>query len=145
MFARTTEESPWNVVEADDKRTARLNLISHLLSLVPYERLGKAQKGRLPRASGASTSAHRSRPEREVPDALHRHLSSMLPRDAAHRSSPCSSATLAGKSAEIRLSAVPRSGHTGCRIGVERVERLALKQRLGEALELVAVLASAAG
>ena len=36
MFARTdTEASPWYVVEADDKRTARLNLIGHLLSIVP--------------------------------------------------------------------------------------------------------------
>ena len=40
MFARTdTGESPWWVVEADDKRTARLNLMSHLLSVIPYERL----------------------------------------------------------------------------------------------------------
>jgi polyphosphate kinase 2 len=40
MFAHTdTKESPWWVVEADDKRTARLNLISHLLSRVAYERL----------------------------------------------------------------------------------------------------------
>ncbi len=38
MFAHTdTEDSPWFVVEADDKRTARLNLISHLLERVPYE------------------------------------------------------------------------------------------------------------
>ena len=38
MFAYTdTRESPWYVVEADDKRTLRLNLISHLLSLIPYE------------------------------------------------------------------------------------------------------------
>jgi polyphosphate kinase len=38
MFAYTdTSESPWYVVEADDKRTLRLNLISHLLSLIPYE------------------------------------------------------------------------------------------------------------
>jgi polyphosphate kinase 2 len=38
MFAFTdTRESPWYVVEADDKRTARLNLISHLLDQVPYE------------------------------------------------------------------------------------------------------------
>jgi polyphosphate kinase 2 len=49
MFARTdTEPSPWWVVEADDKRTARLNLISHLLSLVPYERPGKAKPVKLP-------------------------------------------------------------------------------------------------
>jgi len=40
MFAFTdTRESPWYVVEADDKRTMRLNLISHLLSLIPYEDL----------------------------------------------------------------------------------------------------------
>jgi polyphosphate kinase len=40
MFAYTDiKESPWWVVEGDDKRTARLNLISHLLSLVPYEHL----------------------------------------------------------------------------------------------------------
>jgi polyphosphate kinase 2 (PPK2 family) len=40
MFAFTdTEESPWWVVEADDKRSARLNVISHLLGVLPYERL----------------------------------------------------------------------------------------------------------
>ena len=32
-----TKESPWFVVDADDKRAARLNLISHLLEQVPYE------------------------------------------------------------------------------------------------------------
>jgi len=38
MFAYTdTKESPWNVVEADSKKTARLNLISHLLSQIPYK------------------------------------------------------------------------------------------------------------
>ncbi|HMJ76062.1 MAG TPA: polyphosphate kinase 2 [Iamia sp.] len=40
MFARTdTDESPWWVIDADDKRHARLNCISHLLSLLPYEDL----------------------------------------------------------------------------------------------------------
>ena len=43
MFAHTdTKQSPWWVVEADDKRRARLNVISHLLSLVPYEDLTPA-------------------------------------------------------------------------------------------------------
>ncbi len=38
MFSYTdTKLSPWYVVEADDKRRARLNCISHLLSLVPHE------------------------------------------------------------------------------------------------------------
>ena len=38
MFAYTdTKELPWFVVEGDDKRTARLNLIAHLLDQIPYE------------------------------------------------------------------------------------------------------------
>ena len=38
MFVHTdTPESPWYVVEADDKRRARLNCIAHLLSAVPYK------------------------------------------------------------------------------------------------------------
>ena len=32
-------EAPWFVVDAEDKKTARLNLISHLLSQIPYEDL----------------------------------------------------------------------------------------------------------
>lgn len=40
MFAYTdTKESPWYVVEADDKKRARLNCIHHLLSKIPYEDL----------------------------------------------------------------------------------------------------------
>lgn len=43
MFAFSdTKQSPWNVVDADDKRTARLNTIAHLLSLIPYEDLTPA-------------------------------------------------------------------------------------------------------
>lgn len=33
------EEAPWNVVEADDKRRARLNTIRHLLAQIPYRDL----------------------------------------------------------------------------------------------------------
>ncbi|MEU9795811.1 polyphosphate kinase 2 [Streptomyces sparsogenes] len=37
MFARTDiPEAPWYVVEADEKRAARINMIAHLLSTVPY-------------------------------------------------------------------------------------------------------------
>jgi polyphosphate kinase len=40
MFAHTdTEQSPWWVVNADEKRHARLNCVSHLLSQIPYEDL----------------------------------------------------------------------------------------------------------
>ena len=40
MFSYTdTKQAPWYVVNADDKKRARLNCINHLLSLVPYEDL----------------------------------------------------------------------------------------------------------
>ena len=40
MFKYTdTKQAPWFVVNSDDKRRARLNMISHLLSLIPYEDL----------------------------------------------------------------------------------------------------------
>ena len=40
MFAATdTPGSPWWVVESDDKRSARLNAISHLLGSIPYHHL----------------------------------------------------------------------------------------------------------
>jgi polyphosphate kinase 2 len=38
MFVHTDiPEAPWYVVEADDKRKARINCIAHLLSEIPYE------------------------------------------------------------------------------------------------------------
>ncbi len=40
MFAYTdTKQAPWYVVNADDKKCARLNCIHHLLSMIPYEDL----------------------------------------------------------------------------------------------------------
>jgi polyphosphate kinase len=40
MFAHTDiKQAPWYVVDADDKKRARLNVIHHFLSLVPYEDL----------------------------------------------------------------------------------------------------------
>jgi polyphosphate kinase 2 len=37
MFTQTDiPEAPWYVVESDDKRRARINMIAHLLSTVPY-------------------------------------------------------------------------------------------------------------
>jgi len=40
MFAYTdTKQSPWYVVNADDKKRARLNCIHHLLSMIPHEDL----------------------------------------------------------------------------------------------------------
>ena len=40
MFKYTdTKQAPWYVVNSDDKKRARLNCISHLLSMIPYEDL----------------------------------------------------------------------------------------------------------
>ncbi len=40
MFVHTDiPEAPWNVVESDDKRRARINMIAHLLSTVPYHKV----------------------------------------------------------------------------------------------------------
>jgi polyphosphate kinase 2 len=37
MFTRTDiPEAPWHVLESDDKRRARINMIAHLLSTIPY-------------------------------------------------------------------------------------------------------------
>jgi len=42
MFAATdTPQSPWNVVQTDDKKKARLNCIAHLLSAVPWKKVAQ--------------------------------------------------------------------------------------------------------
>mgnify|MGYP002073983868 CR=1 FL=1 len=38
-----TELSPWNVVDADNKKRARLNCISHLLKQIPYKEIEPAR------------------------------------------------------------------------------------------------------
>jgi polyphosphate kinase 2 len=44
MFVHTDiPEAPWNVVESDDKRSARINMIAHLLSSIPYQDVQRAK------------------------------------------------------------------------------------------------------
>lgn len=43
LAATSTDYAPWHVVRADDKKRARLNCISHLLSQIPYETLPRAK------------------------------------------------------------------------------------------------------
>jgi hypothetical protein len=44
MFAYTDiKQAPWYVVDADDKKRARLNCIKHLLSLISYKDLTPEQ------------------------------------------------------------------------------------------------------
>jgi len=50
LEATDTEYAPWYIVPSDDKRRARLNCISHLLSLIPYKKLPR-KKVQLPQRS----------------------------------------------------------------------------------------------
>jgi polyphosphate kinase 2 len=51
MFAATdTAWAPWHLVRSDDKKRARLNVIRHLLSKVPYEEAPR-EKVKLPKRS----------------------------------------------------------------------------------------------
>lgn len=44
-----TSSCPWYIIPSDDKRRARLNLIAHLLSIIPYEKV-KVDLPKVPKA-----------------------------------------------------------------------------------------------
>jgi len=51
MFEFTdSEHAPWHIVHSDDKKRARLNVISSILSLVPYKKIDRAKAKLPPRA-----------------------------------------------------------------------------------------------
>ena len=50
LEATDTEAVPWHVLRSDDKKRARLNCISHILSTVPYKKVPK-EKVDLPKRS----------------------------------------------------------------------------------------------
>jgi polyphosphate kinase 2 len=50
LAATDTETSPWHIVRSDDKKRARLNCISHMLSLIPYQK-APHEKVKLPKRS----------------------------------------------------------------------------------------------
>src|SRR5262249_3421916 len=45
-----TDDAPWYIVRSDDKKRARLNCISHLLSVIPYKEVDR-EKMKLPKRS----------------------------------------------------------------------------------------------
>jgi len=68
MFAASdTEFAPWHVVRSDNKRRARLNIISHLLASVPYERMPR-KKVKLPARQKAGGYQAPDYPYRYVPE-----------------------------------------------------------------------------
>ncbi len=70
MFATTaTAWAPWYVVRTDDKRRGRLNLITHLLSQVPYEPL-KPKNITLPKREKAGDYQEADLSPRLIPAAF---------------------------------------------------------------------------
>jgi len=52
MLEKTdSKHAPWHIVRSDDKRRARLNCISHILSMIPYKKVPHT-KVKLPKRSG---------------------------------------------------------------------------------------------
>src|SRR5689334_3609838 len=72
MFARTDiPEAPWYVVESEDKRRARINMIAHLLSTVPYHEVQRVPLDLPPRLPSTGY--------RRIP----REMQTLVPDDAA--------------------------------------------------------------
>ena len=69
MAATDIDAAPWHIVRSDNKRRARLNCISHLLSLIPYRKVHK-EKVKLPKVSrqGAYDDQATMKDRRFVPE-----------------------------------------------------------------------------
>ena len=69
MFLHTDlDSSPWYVVNADNKRLARLNALSHLLSQVPYQEVTRAPVDLPPRAPKSNISRPPIGSQRWIPN-----------------------------------------------------------------------------
>jgi polyphosphate kinase 2 len=76
MFVHTDiPEARWNVVESDDKRRSRINMIAHLLSQVPYEDVEAPLLDLPPRPP----SRGYVRPDRSLQHEVPDHASSLEP------------------------------------------------------------------
>ncbi|MFJ3921712.1 polyphosphate kinase 2 [Streptomyces sp. NPDC090022] len=68
-----TADSPWYVVESDDKRSARLNMIAHLLSSLPYADVALPSLTLPPRPP----STGYQRPPKDLQNAVPDHASTL--------------------------------------------------------------------
>ncbi len=74
MFVHTdTSDAPWYVVEADDKRRARINMIAYLLSTIPYHKVPPSSI-ELP---ARPTAANYIRPPRDLYRSVPDHAASL--------------------------------------------------------------------
>ncbi|MCG6861383.1 MAG: polyphosphate kinase 2 [Chromatiaceae bacterium] len=69
MFAATdTDFAPWYVAPSDDKKRARLNIITHLLAHIPYKEIPR-EKVKLPKRQKAGGYREPDYPFKVIPDA----------------------------------------------------------------------------
>ncbi|MFJ1705221.1 polyphosphate kinase 2 [Kitasatospora sp. NPDC088346] len=74
MFVHTDiPASPWNVVESDDKRRSRINMIAHLLGSVPYQEVRRPEVELPPRPE----SQGYRRPPRDLQKYVPDHASTL--------------------------------------------------------------------
>jgi polyphosphate kinase len=77
MFVHTDiPEAPWYVVESEDKRSARINMIAHLLSTVPYHEVQRPPLALPPRPP----STGYQRPPREMQTQVPNHAANLTRR-----------------------------------------------------------------
>jgi polyphosphate kinase len=70
MFMRTdTPWAPWYVVNSDDKKKARLNVISHLLSRIPYKEIPR-EKVELPKRKRDESYVSPDYPFKYIPNVF---------------------------------------------------------------------------
>ncbi len=69
MFVHTDiPEAPWYVVESEDKRRARINMIAHLLSTVPYHEVQRPPLALPPRPASRGYQRTPREMQTQVPD-----------------------------------------------------------------------------
>jgi len=67
LAATDTSWAPWFIAHTDDKKRGRLNIISHLLSQVPYEKVDRPEI-KLPRRQAARGYVEPDLPLRHIPE-----------------------------------------------------------------------------
>jgi len=69
IAASDTPWAPWHLVRSDDKKRARLNVITHLLSSIPYGEAPR-EKVKLPKRHKAAKYKSPDYPFRFVPEVF---------------------------------------------------------------------------
>jgi polyphosphate kinase 2 len=77
MFVQTDiTEAPWHVVESEEKRRSRINMIAHLLSSIPYYEMSREMLSLPPRPAATGYP----RPDRRLQTYVPDHASTLQPK-----------------------------------------------------------------